>query len=62
MTRLHRTGRRASREAATGLVLVLALIAASCGGNDDGGAPATGTTEAPSEPAPPNHIVCREST
>ena len=53
MTRLHPTGRRAgSRDAFTGLVLVLALIAASCGGNDDGGAPTTGTTAAPSEPAP----------
>lgn len=54
MTRRDQTRRRAgSRDAFAGLVLALALIAASCGGNDGGGgAPTTGTTEAPSEPAP----------
>lgn len=51
MTRRDQTRRRAGRDAFAGLVLALALIAASCGG-DGGGAPTTGTTEAPSEPAP----------
>lgn len=51
MTRRDQTRRRTGRDAFAGLVLALALIAASCGG-DDGGAPTTGTTEAPSEPAP----------
>ena len=51
MTRRDQTRCRAGRDAFAGLVLALALIAASCGG-DDGGAPTTGTTEAPSEPAP----------
>lgn len=52
MTRRDQTRRRAGRDAFAGLVLALALIAASCGGNDGGGAPSTGTTEVPSEPAP----------
>lgn len=52
MPTLPKVQRFVSREALAGLLAVLALAAASCGGGDGDAAPTTGTSEPPAEPAP----------